>query len=339
VPALDGREYRPPWWYRGRHLQTVWGSFFRRLAPPPLRRERVQTEDGDFVDLDWIAASPPPGAPFILILHGLEGSSRSHYALGLLREVAERGWAGAVLHFRTCGGEINCSPRLYHSGDTADLQWVAGRLIAQEPDRPFGLVGVSLGGNVMLRWLGERGEALAAEVKAAVAISVPFDLAAAAAVLDRGLRRWLYTEHFLGTMRAKVKAKADMYRDLIDLPAIARARTFREWDRFVTAPLYGFADERDYWERCSSGPVLSAIRRPCLLINAVNDPFVPAASLPIEAVRGSRWLETAFVPQGGHAGFLEGRGERSWAERRAVDFLAAHVAAGRPTRAPASNRE
>jgi predicted alpha/beta-fold hydrolase len=288
----------------------------------------MSTHDGDFADVDWIEASPPPPAPFVLILHGLEGSSRSHYALGLLHEVAERGWAGAVLHFRTCGGQINCSPRLYHSGDTADLDWMVSHLLAKEPERPIGLIGVSLGGNVVLRWLAERGEVLAPAVRAAVAISVPFDLAAAAAVLDRGLRRWLYTAHFLGTMRAKVRAKADMYRELMDLGAIARARTFREWDRLVTAPLYGFTDERDYWERCSSGPVLSAIRRPCLLINAINDPFVPPASLPVEAVRGSRWLEAAFVSQGGHAGFLEGRGRRSWAERRAVDFLAREFTRG-----------
>jgi predicted alpha/beta-fold hydrolase len=324
---VESREYRPPWWYRGRHLQTVWASLFRRPEPPPLRRQRLSTPDGDFVDVDWIAAAPAARAPLILILHGLEGSSRSHYALGLLREVADRGWDGAVLHFRTCSGELNRSLRLYHSGDTGDLDWLVQRLTAERPDRRIGVIGVSLGGNVMLRWLGERGDALAAGVRAAVAISVPFDLAAAAAVLDRGFRRRLYTEHFLQTMRVKVWAKAAMYRDLMDLAAIARARTFREWDRFVTAPLYGFADERDYWERCSSGPVLTAIRRPCLLINALNDPFVPAASLPRAAVRGSRWLEAAFVPEGGHAGFVEGpRGERSWAERRALAFLAGHLA-------------
>jgi predicted alpha/beta-fold hydrolase len=232
-----------------------------------------------------------------------------------------------VLNFRTCSGELNRSPRLYHSGDTSDLDWLVQRLTGERPDRPIGLVGVSLGGNVVLRWLGERGEALATGVRAAVAISVPFDLAAAAAVLDRGLRRRLYTEHFLGTMRAKVRAKAGMYRELMDLDAIARARTFQEWDRFVTAPLYGFADERDYWQRCSSGPVLTAIRRPCLLINALNDPFIPQGSLPRAAVSGSRWLEAAFVPEGGHAGFLEGpRGGRSWAERQALAFLARHLA-------------
>jgi uncharacterized protein len=243
-----------------------------------------------------------------------------------LWEIIEQGWGGAVLHFRTCGGEINRSARLYHSGDTGDLDWVVTRLCREEPERPLGLIGVSLGGNVILRWLGEHAEAAPSQVRAAVAISTPFDLSAAAGVLDRGLRRHLYTAHFLKTMRAKVRAKALMYRGMLDLTSVLGARTFAEWDRFVTAPLYGFTDERDYWTRCSSGPALTAIRRPCLLINAVNDPFVPPESLPRAAIEGSRWLEAAFVPQGGHAGFLEGRwGRRSWAERRAVEFIARHV--------------
>jgi len=260
------------------------------------------------------------------VLHGLEGSSRSHYALGLLSEVAARGLGGAVLHFRSCGGEINRSPRLYHSGDTADLDWLISRLGRERPAGRLGLAGVSLGGNVILRWLGERREDVPPQVRVAAAISVPFDLASAARVLDRGLRRVLYTEHFLRTMRAKIRAKIAMYAGIVDVGAVARARTFAEWDRLVTAPLYGFADERDYWARCSSGPVLDRIRRPCLLINAANDPFVPRESLPVEAVRRSRWLEAAFVPEGGHAGFLEGVGRAcSWAERRTVDFIARHL--------------
>lgn len=325
--SADGRAYRPPWWYRGRHLQTVWGPLLRRVPPPALRRERRETPDGDFVDLDWLAPSRARSCPLILVLHGLEGSSRSHYALGLMLEISARGWNGAVFNFRTCSGEINRSSRMYHSGDTGDLEWLVESLRVEEGGRPIGLVGVSLGGNVMLRWLGERGATIPPEVRAAAAISVPFHLAAAAGALDRGVRRWLYTEHFLRTMRAKVRAKAAMYGGMMDMSASGRARTFAEWDRLVTAPLYGFADERDYWERCSSAAVLPAIQRPTLLINALNDPFVPGDSLPREAVRDSPWLEAAFVPEGGHAGFLEGRwGARSWAERRALDFLARHLA-------------
>ena len=318
-------DYRRPWWYRGRHLQTLWGPLLRRFARVPLRRERLHTPDGDFLDLDWLDV-PPGRAALVLILHGLEGSSRSHYVSGLLKETAALGLRGVVLNFRSCSGELNRAPRLYHSGETSDLDWVIGRLLQREPSLRLGLVGVSLGGNVALKWLGERGEEAPAQVAGAVAISTPFDLAACARVLDRGLSRSLYTAGFLRTLKAKVKAKAHLFDGRVDMGAALRARTFAEYDRFVTAPLFGFADERDYWTRSSSGRYLAGIRRPCLLINAVNDPFVPLSSLPEEAVARSPWLEALSPCEGGHAGFLEGPlGRRSWAERRALAFLQGHL--------------
>lgn len=318
------RPYRPPFWYRGRHLQTLWGPLFRHWRRPPLRRERLQTPDGDFLDLDWLEEAPREG-PLVLILHGLEGSSRSHYARGLLRGAARLGWRSAVLNFRSCSGEVNRLPRLYHSGETTDLEWVVDRLRRHEHVGRLGLVGISLGGNVALKWLGERGEAAPPEL-AAVAISTPFDLAACAAVLDRGFNRAVYTESFLRTMKAKIRAKAHLYNGELDLAAALRSRTFAEYDRFFTAPLNGFADERDYWARASSGPYLERIRRPTLLINAVNDPFMPSESLPRAAVERSRWLQAAFVEQGGHVGFLDGPlGGSSWAERRALAFLRDHL--------------
>ncbi|OGL06507.1 MAG: hypothetical protein A3I03_08310 [Candidatus Rokubacteria bacterium RIFCSPLOWO2_02_FULL_68_19] len=310
--------YQPPWWYRGRHLQTIWGPLFRRLRRPPLRRERWPTPDGDFLDLDWLEGD----SPLVVILHGLEGSSGSHYARGLLLEAAALGWRAVVFHFRSCSGELNRGPRLYHAGETSDLDWVIGRLIQREPATPLGLVGVSLGGNVALKWLGERGEGAPAQVRAAATISTPFDLTACALSLDRGLNRPLYTARFLRSMRAKVRAKRRLYDGLVNVPAALRARTFAVYDRLATAPINGFADERDYWARASSGPYLARIRRPCLLINAANDPFVPAVTLPTAVVAGSPWLEAAFLPEGGHVGFLEGPwGRRSWAERHALAFL------------------
>jgi uncharacterized protein len=319
--------YRPPWWYRGRHLQTLWGPLLGRGRSPALRRERVETPDGDFLDLDWLAGRER-GVPLVVVLHGLEGSARSHYAVGLLRGLDAMGWRGLVVHFRSCGGEVNRSRRLYHSGDTEDLEFVVGRLVAREPQLRLGLVGISLGGNVILKWLGELGEGVPAPVAAAVAISTPFNLAASAAVLDRGLNRRLYTANLLSTMKAKLDHKAHLYRGLLDLPAARRARTFAEYDRLVTAPLNGFADERDYWARSSSAQFLSGIRRPTLLINARNDPFMPASALPHAEVAASRWLEADFVEQGGHAGFLEGFGGRpSWAEARALAFLRCHLSA------------
>jgi len=313
--------YHPPWWYRGRHLQTLWGPLLRQGGRPRLRRERVPTSDGDFLDVDWLA-NARAGAPLVLILHGLEGSSRSHYVSGLLREAAALGLGAVAMNFRSCSGELNRAPRLYHSGETSDLDWLVGQLVARDPDRRVGLVGVSLGGNVALKWLGERGDEAPPQVAGAVAISTPFDLAACAAALDTGLPRALYTADFLRTMKAKVRAKAHLYDGRVDVEAALRARTFTEYDRFVTAPLYGFADERDYWTRSSSARYLARIRRRCLLINAVNDPFIPASALPLDAVAGSAWLEALFPLEGGHAGFLEGPlGRRSWAERHALAFL------------------
>src|SRR5439155_6296830 len=293
--------------------------------PPALRRERVETPDGDFVDLDWLAGRER-GAPLVVILHGLEGSSRSHYVSGLLRELEQVGWRGLVVNFRSCGGEINRSRRMYHSGDTEVLEFVISRLTAREPNLRLGLVGVSLGGNVSLKWLAERGDDAPAQVGAAVAISTPFSLAACAAALDSGLNRTLYTVNFLSTMKTKLDKKAQLYEGVLDLPAARKAKTFAEYDRLVTAPLGGFANERDYWARASSGPLLPRIRRPTLLINALNDPFIPASALPRAAIAKSRWLEAAFVAEGGHAGFLQGRsGKRSWAEARAVAFLERHL--------------
>jgi uncharacterized protein len=318
-------DYRPPWWYRGRHLQTLWGPLLRRGQLPALRRERVETPDDDFVDLDWLAGRER-GAPLVVILHGLEGSSRSHYASGLLRELEQVGWRGLVINFRSCSGEMNRSRRLYHSGDTEDLDFVIARLTGREPNLRLGLVGVSLGGNVALKWLAERGEQAPAQVVAAAAISTPFDLAACAAVLDRGVNRALYTGNFLSTIKVKLDKKAKLYEGVLDLPAARKAKTFADYDRLVTAPLGGFTSEGDYWARSSSGPLLPQIRRPTLLINSLNDPFVPASALPRAAVAKSRWLEAAFVPEGGHAGFLEGPSTaRSWAERRAVAFLVRHL--------------
>jgi len=322
VPA-----YRPPWWYRGRHLQTLWGPLFRPLRCPAVRRERLETPDGDFVDLDWLAAAAP-AAPLVLVLHGLEGSRRSHYVAGLLRESARLGLGAAVLYFRSCSGELNRGPRMYHSGDTADVDFVVGHVAAPRPGRPLGLVGISLGGNVALKWLGERGDAAPPGVAALAAISTPFDLAACAGALDRGWNRRLYTAGFLRTLRAKARAKAGLLDGRVDLARALAARTFAEYDRALTAPLYGFADERDYWARASSRPYLARIRRPCLLINAVNDPFVPAASLPGADAAPPAFIERVVVPEGGHAGFLEGPwGRRSWAERQALAFLGRHLLA------------
>ena len=311
----------------------MWGPLVRR-GRLPLRRERVATADGDFVDLDWTGG--PAEAPLVVVLHGLEGSAQSHYVRGLLREVLARGWRGVALNFRSCSGELNRLPRFYHSGDTGDLDAVVNLLVGREAGVRLGAVGVSLGGNILLKWLGEHERVVPEQLVAAVGISVPFDLAACARVLDRGLRRALYTENFMRTLRRKVRDKARRFPDFVDVTAVSRARTFAAYDRAVTAPLHGFADERDYWARSSSGPYLARIRRPTLLINAVDDPFVPSGTLP-DACTLPPDVVTEFTPGGGHAGFLTGRWPwrpEAWAERRAAEFLARALAGPSGTKPP-----
>lgn len=317
--GADGA-FRPPWWCRGGNLQTVWGPLLRRRRLP-VRRERIATNDGDFVDLDWLDGSP--GAPLLLVLHGLEGSVRSHYVAGLFEAARTRGWRAVVLNFRSCSGEPNRLPRFYHSGDTGDLDAVVRRLVAREPGLRLGVVGVSLGANVLLKWLGEGGADVPPGVRGAVAISTPFDLGACARVLDRGFRRALYTANFMRTLRRKALDKALLYPGFVDVAGVRRARTFAEYDRLVTAPLHGFADEVDYWRRASCSPYLGRLARPTLLISARDDPLVPLETLPDPASLPA-CVRAEFLPAGGHAGFIEGRPWRatSWAERRAVAFLA-----------------
>lgn len=320
--VADG--FRPAWWLRGPHRQTVWRSLFGGGPTPPYRRERFETSDGDFVDLDWLDSESRSGdRPLVIVLHGLEGSSRSNYVVGLLREAARRGWDGVAMNFRSCSGELNRRPRFYHSGETGDLDEVLSSLIARRPGRSIGLVGYSLGGNVLLKWLGERNDKVPESLRAAVAVSVPFDLAAAAYRVDHGLSR-IYGQRFLRTLKEKAKAKARLYPGLLDPDEVAAIRSFTVFDDRVTAPLHGFANGRHYWTEASATPWLGAIRKPTLVINAFDDPFLPAACLPRDAVARSPWLAAEFTPFGGHAGFIEEwrPGAVSyWIDHRAMDFL------------------
>jgi predicted alpha/beta-fold hydrolase len=262
-----------------------------------------------------------------LLLHGLEGSCHSHYVGGLLDLARARGWSGVVLNFRSCSGEPNRLPRFYHSGDTDDLDEVVRLLTTREPARAIVAAGVSLGGNVLLKWLGEQGKAAPSALAAAAAISVPFDLEQCARVLDRGFQKWVYTANFMRTFKQKVHAKVRQHGAFVDLAAVRRARTFAAYDRVVTAPLHGFADEVDYWRRASCGPYLAHVRRPTLLISAIDDPFVPPSALPDPAALPPN-VALELTERGGHVGFVEGPPWRvsSWAERRAVEFLATVLA-------------
>ena len=322
----------PAWWCRGRHAQTIWRTFFDTPPPLPLRRERWETPDDDFLDLDFL--DPAPGAqeaaaPTVLFLHGLEGSSRSKYILGMLSTVRRAGWRGVALNFRSCSGVLNRQPRFYHSGETADLDWVARRLTARHPESPFFVVGFSLGGNALLKWLGEQGRALPPRLLAAVAVSVPFDLGIAAHRIDRGFGR-LYGTAFLKTLKEKAIAKERRYPGLIDPEAVRRIRSYLQFDDQVTAPIHGFRDAHDYWRRCSAKHFLSAIRLPTLILHAEDDPFLPAPDLPTEAWAQSKWLTADITAGGGHAGFVTGHlpwRPAYWTEPRTIGFLSAFTGA------------
>jgi predicted alpha/beta-fold hydrolase len=305
-------EYRAPWWLPGGHLQTIAAAVDRpRVA---FRRERWETPDGDFVDVDW--GGNPGSARLFVLFHGLEGGSGSHYARTMALEAADRDWRLAVPHFRGCSGSLNRLPRGYHSGDSDELDWMLRRFA--DIGGPLHAAGVSLGGNVLLKWLGERGRAAAGVVRRAAAISAPLDLAACARALDRGLNRRIYTRLFLFTLKAKAFAKVTQRQIALDERRLARARTLREYDDLVTAPLHGFRDAEDYWACSSSAPWLDRIEVPTLVLNARNDPFLPAHALERATAKAAPSVLLEFPRTGGHGGFP---GRRRWLARRVLDFL------------------
>jgi len=337
-----GWPYRAPVWLPGGHAQTLctalWGRS-NRIAPLAFERQRWLAPDGDFIDADWLECPPGPGVgaatalspaagasehntaegmgggTALVLFHGLEGSSRSHYAKTFAAEARRRGWAFVLPHFRGCSGPINLAPRSYHSGDHAEIAWMLRRIREQVgPSCTLYAVGVSLGGNALLRWVQEAQAAgkVAApahvavsdlpNVAAVAAISAPLDLTAAGAAIDSGPNRWIYAQMFLRTMKHKARSKGQQFPGLFDLRRALAARTLREFDDAFTAPLHGFAGVDDYWKRASAQPSLAAIELPALLLNARNDPLVPASSLPGAAEVGP--ATTLWQPEtGGHVGF------------------------------------
>lgn len=325
--VFETRSFRPAWWLRGRHAQTIGGKVFRPDLRIALERERLETPDGDFLDLD-IAPAPRAGAPVVLVLHGLEGSARRRYMLVTYRELLARGLQPVGLNFRSCSGEPNRTPRFYHSGETDDLRYILGELAGRFPDTPIGAVGFSLGGNVLLKYLGEEG-AGEPYLTAAVAISVPYDLAEGCRRLESGLMGRVYTEYFMRNLRRKMEAKAALLEQHCDLAAVRRARTLREFDDAATAPLHGFRDAADYYERSSSARFLNGIRVPTLLLHAEDDPFLPSCGIPRDAARENPFLVAGLTERGGHVGFITGPvpwAVRFWAEEEAARFLGEQLA-------------
>ncbi len=300
--------FRSPWWLPGGNMQTIWPALFSRRSPsrrtpvPHYQRERWTAPDGDFIDVDIQLKAAT--APWLLLFHGLEGSSMSHYAQAFAHEAAQAGLNFAVPHFRGCSGELNLAPRAYHSGDYEEVGWILARLL-ERSTTPLFVVGVSLGGNALLRWAEEAGASAARTAAALAAISSPIDLTAGGHAIGRGFNRLSYTPMFLRTMKPRALAKLAQHPGLFDRERLLAARDLYEFDNVFTAPLHGFTDTDDYWLRGSAKPHLHRIRIPTLVLNARNDPFVPAASLPSPSEVGDH--VTLWQPaQGGHAGFAAG---------------------------------
>jgi len=319
VPAGD---YRAPAWLPGGHAQTI----YPYLLPRPViayRREKASAPDGDVWDFDWVDA--PAGsddAPLVVLFHGLEGGSGSHYARTLMAACRTLGWRGVIPHFRGCGGELNHRPRAYHSGDHEEVGAMLQAIRARAPDAAATYaVGISLGGSALLNWLGRAGAAATATLARAAAVSAPLDLVAAGTALDRGANR-IYARHFLATLKPKSQAMAARHPGLLDPVRLARIRSMFDFDDVVTAPLHGFSGALDYWRRASAKPWLHAIAVPTLVLNARNDPFVPGPSLPVPQETGKA-VRLEQPADGGHVGFLLGPfpGRLDWLARRLVEFL------------------
>lgn len=323
-------QYVAPLWLPGGNLQTIWPALYARRVDAPLpayRRERWNTPDGDFIDVDFLDAAGPGPKPLLILFHGLEGSSKSHYAEAFAAFAMVRGWDYAVPHFRGCSGELNRAPRAYHSGDYEEVGWILGRLHAQHGG-PMLAAGVSLGGNALLRWTEEAGGEASKLVSAVASISAPLDLAAGGAAIGRGFNRLVYTRMFLSTMKPKALAKLAQHPGLFDRDKLLAAQDLYAFDNVFTAPLHGFRDTDDYWTRGSAKPHLDAIRIPALAVNATNDPFVPAASLPRQSEVG-RYVTLWQPAHGGHVGFPLGAppGHVRGMPERVGGWLAQHLSA------------
>lgn len=310
--------YSAPFWLPGGHLQTIYAAKFTYAPPVNYQRERWELPDGDFVDVDWSEGNlSDKNQPIVALFHGLEGNSQSIYAKTLMAEANTKGWRALVIHFRGCSGEPNRLPRVYYAGDAPEIQLLLSRLRSQAPQAPIYAVGVSLGGNALLKWLGESGDLAQTLINKAVAVSAPMDLAASANALDTGLNRILYTPLFVASMRPKAMSLSARFPGLLDDEKIKAAKTIHDIDNAVTAVLYGAKNAEDYYAKNTSKPTLKNIALPTLILNALNDPFLPAETLPTKA-EVSETVTLEYPETGGHVGFPA---QDHWLPKRIIDFF------------------
>jgi predicted alpha/beta-fold hydrolase len=325
MAQLQAQPFAAPDWLKSKHRQSSFASMHRKTAPMPLQRERWTTPDDDFLDLYFHETAP--GAPLVLLLHGLEDNAETAYVRGFMQAIAAAGWNPVLLEFRSCGGELNHAPRLYHMGETTDLDFVIRRLAVQYPHTPIHLLGFSLGANVLLKWLGEQRANLPANLRSAAALSAPFDPTIGAANIHRQLGG-LYMKAFLNSLIPKALAKEAQFPGSLDVEAVRACKHFWDFDTHVTARLHGFEDADDYWRKVGCHQFLRDIRLPTLLLSASDDPFNPAETLPREVAEESPWLHPLFPEEGGHLGFVYGdspENAKYWAEEQVLRFFGAYA--------------
>ncbi len=319
--------FRPAGWLKNRHAQTIYPSLPWAGAPrPKLRSENIELPDGDVTVVDWLTepSDPDPTSPTLIVLHGLEGSAESSYARMLLQAAADRGWRAAVLHFRDCGDYRNRLPRRYHAGETNDIRFFVERLRTEGHQGPMMAAGYSLGGNVLLKYLGENG--ISTPLHAAAAVSAPLNLHTSAEALSTGFSK-IYQRHLLRRMKKAVSRKFDQYTAAFDWRRAMDAKTFAEFDDAVTAPLHGFSGKDEYYDRCSSIGFLKQIQRPTLIINSLDDPFMMPEILPDES-QLSDCVTLEVSEHGGHVGFISGGTPLRpvyYLPERITDFLASQI--------------
>lgn len=323
--------FKPAWWASNAHMQTILPVLLP-FTMPSYTRERWDTPDEDFIDLDWVnrAVADQPNQKIFILFHGLEGSSSSSYAKALMHLAAQKGWSGVVVHWRSCSGEMNRQRVMYHSGFSAEIDWVLKRMAQNFPQARLYVAGVSLGGNALLKWLGEHGSEAVKIVQAATSICAPHDLKAGAIALQSGFNQRVYMRNFLGTLKQKALHKLTQFPDLpMTSEQVRAARNFFDVDNNFTAPLHGFKDAEDYWQKSSSKQFMSGIAVPTMILNTANDPIVPVDSLAT-AEQVSQAVTLNYTENGGHVGFLTARqsGDEmkhfAWMPEQVFCFLDAH---------------
>lgn len=317
MPILKPKEYNPSFIFKYHHFSTIYPSLFRQVKEVKYQRERITTPDNDFLDLDW---SRVGGNKIIVTLHGLEGSSDSQYILGMNRIFNHNNWDAVTLNFRGCSGEVNLLRRGYHSGETSDLDFVIKTIFEKYDYEEMVLIGFSLGGNVVLKYAGEKGEMINPKIKKAIGVSAPVDLAGCSAEIEKR-HNYVYLRRFLKSLKEKFRLKQHLYSDL-DAERILSSKTFGEFDGNFTAPVHGFASANDYWERCSSRNFFNNLSIPTLLVNAKDDSFLSDSCYPIDAAKSSNYLHLLTPKYGGHVGFPQSHSKGFyWSEEQVFDFV------------------